>query len=140
MPRRGKRGKDALSFGQLREWYDSLQKSHDELRRSYKLLSATSSGSRRDVIETREDLKEAKAKILTLTAKENSRDEAKKAAAWSASSAVVVTILLETWEVIGHPGGGEWAEFWRHSAVQSSMIFLFGLGLSLLYKLIHDDM
>ena len=140
--RRGKKGKDVASFGQLRDWYDSLQRSHEALQKECKLLRATASGDRKDLVETRTNLKTAKTELLQISRSQKSSDEAKKAAVWGGSAGIVVAIWLEMMAVpsVGYFGGAQMEPVWTHSATQSALIWLVSIALSLAYKLVHDEL
>ena len=58
---------------------------------------------------------------------------------WSGAAAVAVTVLYETWKVIGFPGGHKWMEWWSHDAVFGVMMWISTYVFATAYKLSHDD-
>ena len=58
---------------------------------------------------------------------------------WSGAAAVAVTVLYETWKVIGFPGGHKWMEWWSHEAVFGVMMWVSTYVFATAYKLSHDD-
>ena len=62
-------------------------------------------------------------RLLTLSKKQKALDEAKKASYWSGAAAISITILYETWKVIGFPGGRQWARWWEHEAVYGVLMW-----------------
>ena len=78
-------------------------------------------------------------RLLTLSKKQKALDEAKKAGYWSGAAAISVTILYETWKVIGFPGGGRWMDWWNHEAVFGVMMWLATCMFGWFYKAANGE-
>jgi hypothetical protein len=55
--------------------------------------------------EAQKSAKISNRQVLTLTKKQKAAQEANKSTMWSGAAAIAVTILYETWKVVGFPGG-----------------------------------
>ena len=42
---------------------------------------------------------------------------------YAGAAAISITILHETWKVIGFPGGRQWASWWEHEAVYGVLMW-----------------
>ena len=73
------------------------------------------------------------------TKKQKAASEAKKAGYWSGASTIGVTILYETWKVVGFPGGHKWMDWWNHEAVYGVMVWLATCTFAWVYKSSHKD-
>ena len=130
---------EVASFGDLRGYYDQLVKQLDETHKELRMSRTVHRGDRRELEETRTEVKKAKKMVFTLTKKQKAAEEAKKAGLWSGAAAVAVTVLYETWKVIGFPGGHKWMEWWSHEAVFGVMMWISTYVFATAYKLSHDD-
>ena len=93
----------------------------------------------KDKEKYKQEAKIANRHVLTLTKKQQATNEAKKAGYWSGASTIAVTILYETWKVIGFPGGREWMEWWNHEAIYGVMVWRATCTLAFFYRAGHDD-
>ena len=130
---------EVASFGDLRECYDKLIKQLDDLYKELRMSRTSHRGDRKELEETRTEVKKAKKIVFTLTKKQKAAEEAKKAGLWSGAAAVAVTVLYETWKVIGFPGGYRWMEWWNHEAVFGVMMWVSTYMFATAYKIAHDD-
>ena len=130
---------EVASFGDLRKYYDRLIKQTDDVYKELRMSRAGHRGDRRELEETRTEVKKAEKIVFTLTKKQQAAAEAKKAGLWSGAAAVAVTVLYETWKVIGFPGGYRWMEWWNHEAVFGVMMWVSTYMFATAYKIAHDD-
>ena len=130
---------EVASFGDLRGYYDRLIKQQDEIHKELRMSRAGHRGDRKDLEETRTEVKKVKKIVFTLTKKQKAAEQAVMSGLWSGAAAVAVTGLYETWKVIGFPGGHKWMEWWNHEAVFGIMMWVSTYIFATAYKLSHDD-
>ena len=130
---------EVASFGDLRECYDKLIKQLDEIYKELRMSRTSHRGDRKELEETRTEVKKAEKIVFTLTKKQQAAAEAKKAGLWSGAAGVAIIILYETWKVIGFPGGYKWMGWWNHEAVFGIMMWVSTYVFATAYKLSHDD-
>ena len=134
-----RRASEVASFGELRGHYDQLIKQLDETNQSLRLARTSHRGDRKELDDSRTKVEKAEKIAVTLTKKQKAADEAKSAGLWSGMAAVAVTVLYETWKVVGFPGGYRWMEWWNHEAVFGIMMWVSTYIFATAYKLSHDD-
>ena len=134
-----RRALEVASFGELRGHYDNLVKQLDETSAALRLARPSHRGDRKTLEENITKTAAAEKIAVTLTKKQQAADEAKSAGLWSGMAAVAVTILYETWKVVGFPGGYKWMEWWNHEAVFGIMMWVSTYLFATAYKLSHDD-
>ena len=130
---------EVASFGDLRGYYDRLIKQQDEIHKELRMSRAGHRGDRKDLEETRTEVKKVKKIVFTLTKKQKAAEQAVMSGLWSGAAAVAVTVLYETWKVIGFPGGHKWMEWWSHEAVFGVMMWVSTYVFATAYKLSHED-
>ena len=130
---------EVASFGDLRGYYDRLIKQQDEIHKELRMTRAGHRGDRKDLEETRTEVKKVKKIVFTLTKKQKAAEQAVMSGLWSGAAAVAVTVLYQTWKVIGFPGGHKWMEWWNHEAVFGIMMWVSTYVFATAYKLSHDD-
>ena len=130
---------EVASFGDLRGYYDRLIKQQDEIHKELRMSRAGHRGDRKDLEETRTEVKKVKKIVFILTKKQKAAEQAVMSGLWSGAAAVAVTVLYETWKVIGFPGGHKWMEWWNHEAVFGVMMWVSTYLFATAYKLSHDD-
>ena len=130
---------EVASFGDLRGYYDRLIKQQDEIHKELRMSRAGHRGDRKDLEETRTEVKKVKKIVFTLTKKQKAAEQAVMSGLWSGAAAVAVTVLYETWKAIGFPGGHKWMEWWNHEAVFGIMMWVSTYLFATAYKLSHDD-
>ena len=130
---------EVASFGDLRGYYDRLIKQQDEIHKELRMTRAGHRGDRKDLEETRTEVKKVKKIVFTLTKKQKAAEQAVMSGLWSGAAAVAVTVLYETWKVIGFPGGYRWMEWWNHEAVFGVMMWVSTYVFATAYKLSHED-
>jgi hypothetical protein len=57
---------------------------------------------------------------------------------WSGAAAISVTILYETWKVVGFPGGYQWMEWWNHEAIFAVLMWTATVVFAQLHKAVND--
>ena len=130
---------EVASFGDLRGYYDRLIKQQDEIHKELRMSRAGHRGDRKDLEETRTEVKKVKKIVFILTKKQKAAEQAVMSGLWSGAAAVAVTVLYETWKVIGFPGGHKWMEWWSHEAVFGVMMWISTYVFATAYKIAHDD-
>ena len=134
-----RRSSDVASTSDLREFYDKLIKQSDELQEELQMTRVISRAGRKELTDTRTKVKKAEKIVFTLTKKQQATAEAKKAGLWSGAAAVSVTVLYETWKVVGFPGGYKWVEWWQHEAVFAIMMWVSTYVFAQLYKISQES-
>lgn len=123
----------------LKKYYEAMREEISGYKQAAQNSSITAKKYRQKADESSKENKTINKKILTLSKKQKALDEAKKAGYWSGAAAISVTILYETWKVIGFPGGGRWMEWWNHEAVFGVMMWFTTCVFGWFYKLSHGD-
>ena len=123
----------------LKKYYEAMREEISGYKQAAQNSSITAKKYRQKADESSKENKTINKKILTLSKKQKALDEAKKAGYWSGAAAISVTILYETWKVIGFPGGGRWMEWWNHEAVFGVMMWFATCVLGWFYKASHGD-
>ena len=134
-----RRSSDVASTSDLREFYDKLIKQSDELQEELQMTRVISRAGRKELTDTRTKVKKAEKIVFTLTKKQQATAEAKKAGLWSGAAAVSVTVLYETWKVVGFPGGYKWVEWWQHEAVFAIIMWVSTYVFAQLYKISQES-
>ena len=134
-----RRAAEVASFGELRGHYDQLVKQLDETSAALRMARTSHRGDRKTLEENITKTAAAEEIAVTLTKKQKAADEAKSAGLWSGMAAVAVTVLYETWKVIGFPGGYRWMAWWNHEAIFGIMMWISTYVFATAYKLSHDD-
>ena len=134
-----RRSSDVASTSDLREFYDKLIKQSDELQEELQMTRVISRAGRKELTDTRTKVKKAEKIVFTLTKKQQATAEAKKAGLWSGAAAVSVTVLYETWKVVGFPGGYKWVEWWQHEAVFAIIMWVSTYIFAQLYKISQES-
>ena len=123
----------------LKKYYEAMREEISGYKQSAQNSDITAKKYRQKADESSKENKTINKKILTLSKKQKALDEAKKAGYWSGAAAISVTILYETWKVIGFPGGGRWIEWWNHEAVFGVMMWFATCVFGWFYKASHAD-
>ena len=134
-----RRAAEVASFGELRGHYDTLVKQLDETSAALHLARTSHRGDRKVLEDSLTKVKHAEKIAVTLTKKQKAADEAKSAGLWSGLAGVAVTVLYETWKVIGFPGGYRWMAWWNHEAIFGILMWVSTYCFATAYKLSHDD-
>ena len=134
-----RRASEVASFGELREHYDTLAKQLDETSAALRLARTSHRGDRKELEANITKTAAAEEIAVTLTKKQQAADSAKSAGLWSGMAAVAVTLLFETWKVIGFPGGYRWMAWWQHEAVFGILMWISTYLFATAYKLSHGD-
>jgi hypothetical protein len=124
---------------ELRELYDKAVAQIKDYKSTAIIATHASRGLAQDKEKYKEEAKIANRQISTLTKKQQATNEAKKAGYWSGASTIAITILYETWKVVGFPGGREWMEWWNHEAIYGVMVWMATCTLAFLYRNSHSD-
>ena len=123
------------SPSEIRRLYDELRSEVDSYREAANRANSGAQAAARDRNKYKEEAKVSSAHVLTLTKQQKSSDEANKSTMWSGAAAISVTILYETWKVVGFPGGYQWMEWWNHEAIFGVMMWTATIFFAQMYKL-----
>ena len=103
------------------------------------IANVTSKELAKDKRKYKAEAKVAKGQVVRLSKKQKATEEAKKAGYWSGAATIAITILYETWKVVGFPGGREWMHWWNHEAVYGVMVWVSTCTLGWFYRAGHKD-
>ena len=98
---------------ELRKYYESARNEIINYKKMAQMANATSKILAKDKYKYMNEAKVASKQLVRVTKKQKATDEAKKAGYWSGAATIAVTILYETWKVVGFPGGREWMAWWE---------------------------
>ena len=129
----------APSRDDTREYYEAMREEINNYKESAKSNRIMAKKYRDKADEATKENKTINKRLLTLSKKQKALDEAKKAGYWSGAAAISVTILYETWKVIGFPGGGRWMDWWNHEAVFGVMMWLATCMFGWFYKAANGE-
>ena len=122
-----------------REYYEAMREEINNYKEAAKSNRIMAKKYRDKADEATKENKTINKRLLTLSKKQKALDEAKKAGYWSGAAAISVTILYETWKVIGFPGGGRWMDWWNHEAVFGVMMWLATWMFGWFYKAANGE-
>ena len=123
---------------ELREYYESMREEISNYKASARTSGIIAKQYRQKADESTKENKTINKRLLTLSKRQKASGEAKKAGYWSGAAAISITILYETWKVIGFPGGGRWMGWWNHEAVFGVMMWFATCAFGWLYKASHE--
>ena len=127
------------STTELRELYEEAVNEIKSYKTSANIANVTARGLAKDKELYKKEAKSASKQLVQLTKKQKAAEEAKKAGYWSGAATIGITILYETWKVIGFPGGHKWMDWWNHEAVYGVMVWLSTCAFAWFYKSSHKD-
>jgi hypothetical protein len=123
---------------EVRRLYDELRKEVASYKETASIANSGASIAARDRNKYKQEAKVAATHVLTLTKQQKSSDEANKSTMWSGAAAISVTILYETWKVVGFPGGYQWMEWWNHEAIFAVLMWTATIFFAQLHKVVND--
>ena len=126
------------SPSEIRRLYDELRSEVDSYREAANRANSGAQAAARDRNKYKEEAKVSSAHVLTLTKQQKSSDEANKSTMWSGAAAISVTILYETWKVVGFPGGYKWLDWWNHEAIFAVLMWTATIFFAQLHKVVND--
>ena len=124
---------------ELREKYESARKEINNYKKTAQLANAATKELAKDKRKYQAEAKVAKGQVVKMSKRQKATDEAKKAGYWSGAATIAITILYETWKVVGFPGGREWMDWWNHEAVYGVMVWISTCTLGWFYRVGHKD-
>ena len=122
-----------------RKYYESARKEIINYKQMANVANLTSRDLAKDKHKYKQEAKVASKQLVQVTKKQKALDEAKKAGYWSGAATIGITILYETWKVVGFPGGHAWMGWWNHEAVYGVMVWCSTVTLGWFYKAGHKD-
>jgi hypothetical protein len=128
---------EIASPSEQRKLYDRAVAEINDYKTSAHIANVGSKMIAQDKEKYKQEAKVANRHVLTLTKKQQATSEAKKAGAWSGASTIAITILYETWKVVGFPGGNQWMDWWNHEAIYGVMVWVATCTLAFLYRTSH---
>ena len=124
---------------ELREKYESARNEINNYKQMANMANVTSRELAKDKYKYKKEAKVAKGQVVRLSKKQKATEEAKKAGYWSGAATRAITILYETWKVVGFLGGREWMAWWEHEAVYGVMVWISTCTLGWFYRAGHKD-
>ena len=124
---------------ELREKYESARNEINNYKQMANMANVTSRELAKDKRKYKAEAKVAKGQVVRLSKKQKATEEAKKAGYWSGAATIAITILYETWKVVGFPGGREWMDWWNHEADYGVMVWVSTCTLGWFYRAGHKD-
>ena len=124
---------------ELKEKYTSARNEIINYKKSAQIANAGAKALAKDKRKYQAEAKVAKGQVVKLSKKQKATDEAKKAGYWSGAATIAITILYETWKVVGFPGGREWMAWWEHEAIYGVMVWISTCTLGWFYRAGHKD-
>lgn len=119
----------------LRKKYESARNEINNYKKSAQIANVTSRELAKDKYKYKKEAKVANRHLVQVTKKQKAADEANKSTMWSGAAAIAVTVLYETWKVVGFPGGRQWMEWWNHEAVYGIMMWMATIFFAQMYKM-----
>ena len=127
------------SVSELREKYERARAEIQSYKTSAHMAAVTARSLAKDKNRYESEAKVARGQLLQLSKRQKASDEAKKSAYWSGAATIGITILYETWKVVGFPGGYKWMAWWNHEAVYGVMVWCSTMVLGIMYRAAHKD-
>ena len=124
---------------ELKEKYESARNEINNYKQMANMANVTSRELAKDKYKYKKEAKVAKGQVVRLSKKQKATEEAKKSGYWSGAATIAITILYETWKVVGFPGGREWMAWWEHEAVYGVMVWVSTCTLGWFYRAGHKD-
>lgn len=125
-----------------RQLYIQAVKEIDTLKASVKAENIVGKESRAELIETRKEVKNVRAKNKTfrlqLTKKELATKNAANASKFAAIGAVMTEILYQTFDVVGYVGGSQWAEWWQAEQIYGVMVVVMTSIVGFMARAAHE--
>jgi hypothetical protein len=126
------------SPSEIRRLYDELRKEVASYKESADLANSGATIVARERNKYKKEATVASRHVLTLTKKQKASDEASKSTMWSGAAAISITILYETWKVVGFPGGHQWIDWWNHEAIYGVLMWFATIIFALMHKISKD--
>ena len=126
------------SHNDKKKYYEEMRDEIGREKTSASHARATARDYRNRAADAAEEKKASDQKLLHLTKKQKALEETKMAGCWSGASAIFITILYETWKVVGFPGGYKFQGWWEHEAVYGVLMWITTVILGWLYKATQD--
>ena len=124
---------------ELREAYERARAEIKNYKTAAHNANVTARDLAKDAHKYKSEATIASRQLLQISKKKKASDEAKKAGYWSGAATIGVTILYESWKVVGFPGGHRWMDWWNHEAVYGVMVWCSTMVLGVLYRAAHKD-
>ena len=124
---------------ELREAYERARAEIKNYKTAAHNANVTARDLAKDAHKYKSEATIASRQLLQISKRQKASDEAKKAGFWSGAATIGVTILYESWKVVGFPGGHRWMDWWNHEAVYGVMVCCSTMVLGVLYRAAHKD-
>ena len=122
---------------EIRELYDKAVAEIVDYKQSAQIANRGSRMIAQDKEKYKKEAKIANKQVAGLTKRQLATDQAKKAGYWSGAATIGITILYETWKVVGFPGGTEWMSWWNHEAIYGVLVWVSTCTLGYFYRAMH---
>ena len=124
---------------ELREAYERARAEIKNYKTAAHNANVTARDLAKDANRYKSEATIASRQLLQISKRQKASDEAKKAGFWSGAATIGVTILYESWKVVGFPGGHRWMDWWNHEAVYGVMVWCSTMVLGIMYRAAHKD-
>ena len=124
---------------ELQKYYEAMREEIIGYKAAARTSGIVAKKYKQKADESSKENKTINKQLLTLSKKQKATGEAKKAGYWSGAAAISITILYETWKVVGFPGGNRWVEWWNHEAVFGVMMWLATCMFGWFYKAANGE-
>jgi len=122
------------SPSELKELYEKARTEIGDLKKQMRTERAALKQSGDEVRESRRETKRLNRNLLTMSRKQKAAEEASKCGYWSGGATVFVTMLYETWRIVGFPGGAAWASWWEHQALYGAICWITTMVFASFYR------
>ena len=122
---------------ELRELYEKAVAEIKNYKDSARIANYGARAVAQDKEKYKKEAKKANKQVAGLTKRQMATDQAKKAGYWSGAATIGITILYETWKVVGFPGGTEWLCWWNHEAIYGVLVWVTTCTLGYFYRAMH---
>lgn len=123
------------SFSELRAHYKVLYSQLEECRHLKGLTNEALRYRASEVRDTKDDLKKARSKVITMTKSQHARSKEKSSATYASVAATTLIVFYQVVEISG--GFGKWASLFEHEAVIGSLQVLIGTVIAAAMRPLH---
>ena len=142
MPNKYKPVSEIRSRMEQEELYEKAVKEIESLKASVRAENIVGKESRAELLETRKEVKQEKAKTksfrIQLTKRELASKHAANASKFAAIGGVATELLYQTWDVTGFIGGAKWEDWWTSQEMYGVVMFLCTTLVGFLYRAAHE--
>ena len=134
---RFKRPDACNSFGEVKEEYIRCLQALKECQQERRLAFSVGSSDRKELQETREEVKETTRQVRILTTREEeAKKQSRQTTIASTTAGTLMVVLYQIFEIShGWPGGSQWQSFWQHEAVSGAVMWGITMAIVILRRI-----